>query len=89
MNAYEACPFKEEVALVGTNYHLAHRPLRTASTGKDSGIFQSKVIIRKTVVWESESAKVRLVYQEDMAREAPPGKKAQSIARWEPKKAHS
>ena len=38
--AYEACPFKEEVALVGANYQLAYRPLRAPNVGKDSGIFQ-------------------------------------------------
>jgi len=38
--AYEACPFKEEVALVGANYQLAYRPLRASSAGKDSEIFQ-------------------------------------------------
>ncbi len=33
LNAYEACPFKDEVALIGANYQLAFRTLQAPSTG--------------------------------------------------------
>jgi rhamnosyltransferase len=55
--AYEACPFKEEVALVGANYQLAYRPLRApGAAGTESGIFQevktlmtSGTLVKKSV----------------------------------------
>jgi rhamnosyltransferase len=35
-NAYESCSFKDKVALIGANYQLAFRPLRTPDPGKDA-----------------------------------------------------
>jgi rhamnosyltransferase len=39
-NAYESCSFKDKVALIGANYQLAFRPLRTPDPGRDALIFQ-------------------------------------------------
>ena len=54
--AYEACPFKDAVALVGANYQLAYRPLRVPGAGTESGIFQevktlmtSGTLVKKSV----------------------------------------
>jgi rhamnosyltransferase len=39
-NAYESCSFKDKVALIGANYQLAFRPLRTTGPGEDALIFR-------------------------------------------------
>jgi len=39
-NGYDACPFKDKVALIGATYQLAFRPLRTPGPGKNALIFR-------------------------------------------------
>jgi rhamnosyltransferase len=39
-NAYESCPFKDKVALIGANYQLRFRTLRAPGAGTDSPIFR-------------------------------------------------
>ena len=39
-DAYEACPFKDEVALIGANYQLAFRTVQAPGAGKDGLIFR-------------------------------------------------
>jgi rhamnosyltransferase len=39
-NGYDACSFKDQVALIGANYQLAFRPLRTSGRGNNALIFR-------------------------------------------------
>ncbi|HWY57357.1 MAG TPA: glycosyltransferase [Terriglobales bacterium] len=44
-NAYEACPFKDKVALIGANYKLAFRPLHKLRAQRDNQTFRDVVTL--------------------------------------------